>query len=137
MFASLFGLLDPEVFAITIPLLSIFGGVAIAIAAIVMGGRKKELVHKERVLAMEKGIDIPIAPSREKRPAHLHNRSAGLVMTLLGLALTIALWAVAGKNGGVWGLIPLAIGIGLLVSAALEKRDMEGKSVKGTESYGS
>ncbi len=128
MFGSLLGFLDPELFAITIPLLSIFGGVAIAIVAIIMGGRKKELMHKERVLAMERGIEIPTAPVPEKRLTYLHNRSAGLVMTLLGLALTIALWAVAGKNGGVWGLIPLAIGVGLLVSSALERRDVEAGS---------
>jgi hypothetical protein len=48
-------------------------------------------------------------------------------MTFLGVALTIALFAVSGKDGGVWGLIPLAIGIGLLVSATLERRDVEGQ----------
>jgi len=125
--SSLFGFLTPEVFAMTIPLLSIFGGVAIAIVAIIMGGRKKELAHKERLLAMEKGMEIPVEPQDEKRPAHLSNRSSGLVLTLLGLALTIALFAVAGKDGGVWGLLPMAIGIGLLISSSLEKREIEDK----------
>lgn len=130
----IFGLLNTETFAITIPLLSIFGGVAIAITAIVMGARKKELLHKERVLAMEKGIDIPISPAREKRATYLHNRSKGIVMTFLGAALTIALFAVSGKNGGVWGLIPLAIGIGLLVSSMLERRDVDGPGDRGPQS---
>jgi hypothetical protein len=131
---ALIGFIDPEVVAITIPLLSIFGGVAIAITAIVMSARKKELMHKERVLAMEKGIDIPVEPRELKRPSYLHNRSAGLVMTFLGIALTIALFAVAGKDGGVWGLIPLAIGIGLLVSSTLERRDLEGQRDRGPQS---
>jgi len=125
MFQSLFGFLTPEVFAMTIPLLTIFGGVAIAIVAIMGEGRKKELKHKERLVAMEKGIPIPDDPLKAKRPAHLRNRSGGLVMTLLGLALTIALFAVAGKDGGVWGLLPLAVGIGLLISSALERKEIE------------
>jgi hypothetical protein len=44
------------------------------------------------------------------------------------VALTIALWTTAGAEGGVWGLIPLAIGIGLLVSAAIEQREVERNS---------
>jgi hypothetical protein len=128
MFSSPFGFLTPELFAMTIPLLSIFGGVAIAIVAIIMAGRKKELAHKERLVAMEKGIEIPIEPKEEKRPAYLSNRSSGLVMTLIGIALTIALFTVAGKVGGVWGLLPLAIGIGLLISSALEKKELDQKS---------
>jgi hypothetical protein len=127
MFSSLFGFLTPELFAMTIPLLSIFGGVAIAIVAIIMAGRKKELAHKERLVAMEKGIEIPVEPQDEKRPAYLSNRSGGLVMTLLGIALTIALFAVAGKEGGPWGLLPLAIGVGLLISSAMEKKELDEK----------
>ncbi|MDH3216640.1 MAG: DUF6249 domain-containing protein [Candidatus Krumholzibacteria bacterium] len=119
------GFLTPETFAISIPVIAIIGGVAIAIVAIVMEGRKKELRHKERLLAMEKGIDVPSEPVKEIRPAYLHNRSSGLVMTLIGLALTVALWTVAGPEGGVWGLIPLAIGIGLLISASLEKKEAQ------------
>jgi hypothetical protein len=129
----IFGLINAETFAVTIPLLAIVGGVCIAIASIIMGARKKELTHKERVLAMEKGIEIPQAPTAERRPAYLANRSAGLVMTFLGTAITIALWAVAGKNGGVWGLIPLAIGVGLLVSAAMERKEAEGRRNRGPE----
>jgi hypothetical protein len=119
--------LNTATFAITIPLLCILGGVAISITAIVMAGRKKELKHKERVVAMEKGIEIPAEKREEKRPEYLSNRSGGLVMTFIGIALTIALWATAGKDGGVWGLIPLGIGVGLLISSALEKKEIDTK----------
>jgi hypothetical protein len=121
----MFGLLRPEALAIMIPIVTIIGGIAVAIVAIVMAGRKKELEHKERLTAMEKGVQLPELPLEPKRPAYLQNRSAGLVMTFLGIALTIAIWVPAGAQGGVWGLIPLAIGIGLLVSSALEKKEVE------------
>jgi phosphatidylglycerophosphate synthase len=121
----LIGLIDANVIAVTIPLLAIFGGIAIAIVAIVMEGRKKELMHKERLLAMEKGIDIPTEPRKEERPQYLSNLTGGLVTFCLGVALTIALWAVAGSDGGVWGFIPMAIGIGLLIASALEKKQVD------------
>ena len=123
----LFGLLRPEALAIMIPIVTIIGGIAVAIVAIIMSGRKKELEHKERLTAMEKGVTLPELPLEPKRPAYLQNRSAGLVMTFLGIALTIAIWVPAGAEGGVWGLIPLAIGVGLLVSSVLEKKEVDKK----------
>ena len=121
------GFFSPELFAMTIPLLAIFGGVSIAIVSIIMAGKKKELAHKERLLAMEKGMEIPTEPSEEKREAYLSNRSGGLVTLFIGIALTVALWTTGGREGGVWGLIPLAIGIGLLISSHLEKKEIEGR----------
>lgn len=119
------GFLSPETFAISIPVIAIMGGIAIAIVAIFMEGKKKELKHKERLLAMDKGMEIPTEPVEPRRPSYLKNRTGGLVMTLLGIALTIALWTVADATGGVWGLLPLAIGVGLLISSYLEQRESE------------
>ncbi|MEE9269486.1 MAG: DUF6249 domain-containing protein [Candidatus Krumholzibacteria bacterium] len=107
----------------SIPLLFIFGGVAIAIVAVIMSGRRKELKHKERLIAMEKGIELPGEPVKQQRTTYLSHRTRGLVMVAGGAMLTIALWATAGTDGGVWGLVPLGIGIALLVSSALEKRE--------------
>jgi ABC-type enterobactin transport system permease subunit len=124
----LFGdLPDTETIAILIPVTAIMGGIAVAIVSILMASRKKELEHKERLIAMEKGIEVPQARQPETRPAYLSNRSGGLVMTMLGIALTIAIWTVAGPTGGVWGLVPLAIGVGLLISSTLEKKEVEKK----------
>lgn len=117
--------LSAEHVAIMIPVTAILGGVAIAIVGIIMGARKKELEHKERLLAMEKGMAIPEPPRAECPPAYKGNRTGGFVMTLIGIALTIALWTVAGATGGVWGFLPLAIGIGLLIASAIEKKEYE------------
>lgn len=119
----LFGLLNPEAIAVMIPITAILGGIAIAIVAIIVEGRKKELEHKERLSAIEKGIDIPGPPKKEKRPAYLTMRPWGLVVTLVGIAVTVALWVSGGAIAGVWGLIPLGIGIGLLIGSALEKKE--------------
>lgn len=122
---------NPETLAVMIPITAIMGGIIIAIVAIVISGRKKELEHKERLIAMDKGIEIPQAQKPEQRPAYRGNRSAGFVMTMLGIAITAANWTVGGSTAGVWGLIPLAIGIGLLVSAAVEKNEVEKKEARG------
>ena len=122
----LFGWVDAEVVAVFIPIVAVLGGVFIAVTAVVMNGRRKELEHRERILALEKGVALPTEVTVEgERPKHSGRRANGLVMTGIGLALTIALWAEEGAEGGLWGLIPLFIGIGLLVAGSLDKREWE------------
>jgi hypothetical protein len=128
----LIGALDADTFALVIPIVSIIGGIAIAIVAIVMGSRKKELEHKERLIAMEKGLPIPESPTRRERPAHKRHRTGGLVCTFLGLALSFAMFVSGGPEAGVWGLPLLGIGVGLLMSSTIERREDEAdRSVQG------
>ncbi len=122
---------NPETLAVMIPITAVMGGIAIAIVAIIMGARKKELEHKERIIAMEKGISIPQQPEPCCRPAYQSNRAAGFVLTLLGIALTITISVSGGLEGGIWGLVPLAIGIGLLISSSIEKKESGMKDSRG------
>ena len=112
----------PETIALAIPIFSVIGGIAVAITAIIMGGKKKELQHKERLHAMEKGIPLPEEPRRERKPVYSARRAGGLVMTGIGAALTIGMWTVEGADAGVWGFIPLFIGIGLLIATTYDKK---------------
>jgi len=121
----LFSFIEPELVAISIPILAVCGGVLIAITAIITNGRKKEQEHRERVLAIEKGIAPPPPAVEVERPKYSSRRANGLVMTGIGLALTIAMWTADGRESGVWGLIPLFIGIGLLVAGAIDKREYD------------
>ncbi|HXV13164.1 MAG TPA: DUF6249 domain-containing protein [Candidatus Krumholzibacteria bacterium] len=122
----IFGWIEPEVVAIFIPIIGVLGGVLIAVTAVVVGGRRKELEHRERIIAMEKGLPVPGPMVEPERPKYAGRRANGLVMTGIGLALTIALSAEEGfADGGVWGLIPLFIGVGLLVAGSLDKREWE------------
>lgn len=117
--------LDPEVVAISIPILAVCGGVLISITAIIVNGRKKEQEHRERLVALEKGIPLPPTTAHVERPKFSNRRANGLVMTGIGLALTIAMWTQEGAEAGVWGLIPLFIGIGLLIAGSIDKREFE------------
>jgi hypothetical protein len=122
----IFASVDPEIIAVFIPIIGVLGGVMIAITGIVVGGRRKELEHRERIIAMEKGLPVPTPPIETERPKYSSRRAGGLVMTGIGLALTIALSADDGfADGGVWGLIPLFIGLGLLIAGSLDKREYD------------
>ena len=44
--------IEPEIVAISIPILAVCGGVLIAITAIITKGRKEEQIHRERLIAM-------------------------------------------------------------------------------------
>jgi uncharacterized protein DUF6249 len=126
----LFANIDPEVIAVFIPIIGVLGGVFIAVTAVVMNGRRKELEHRERIIAMEKGLAPPAPAVETERPKYSGRRANGLVMTGIGLALTIALWAEEGAEGGLWGLIPMFIGIGLLIAGTLDKREWEAQQRK-------
>lgn len=120
--------LEPDTIALSIPILAVCGGVLIAITAIIVGGRKKEQEHRERLIAMEKGI-MPPPPAQEiERPKYSSRRANGLVMTGIGLALTIAMSVASGIESGVWGIIPLFIGIGLLIAGSIDKREFDEKA---------
>jgi cadmium resistance protein CadD (predicted permease) len=116
---------DPELVAIAIPILMVCGGVLIAITAIIINGRKKEQEHRERLIAMEKGLPLPGPVQEIERPKFSNRRANGLVMTGIGLALTIAISVSDDIQSGVWGLIPLFIGIGLLVAGNIDKREYD------------
>ena len=117
--------LGPETIAIFIPIVAIFGGIMIAIVAIIVAGRNKDLAHRERLIALEKGIPLPEPPEVQRKPVHAGRRANGLVMTGIGLALFVALWLSNGLHDAGWALIPLFIGIGLLVASFLDKREYD------------
>lgn len=120
-----FATIQPEHIAIFIPILAVTGGVLIAITAVIIGGRKKDLEHRERITAMEKGLPLPETPPEHRKPVHSSRRASGLVMTGIGLSVWIAISAAEGGREGVWGLIPLFIGLGLIIASVLDKREYE------------
>lgn len=124
----MFANIEPVHIAVMIPIVAILGTFAVVVVAIVAEGRKKDLQHKERLVAMEKGLPLPEPPEKETKPVHSSRRAWGLTWLGLGLALTIALAAnpdAADVNAWGWGLIPLFIGIGLIVASVLDKKEFE------------
>ena len=110
----------PEMLAILIPITAVIGTVAIIITAIILGMREKELKHKETVLAMEKGIELPKEPEKKKRPRYFTIRMWGFIFTFIGIPVLLGIWGAAGIVHGVWGLVPTFLGLALLLAEHLE-----------------
>ena len=116
-------------------------GTLIPIVAIVMGllipivfqvteyRRRKDIVeshHRERLAAIERGMDIPPLPEsfynpvpRSRGPRYL---LTGMIWLFLGIGLFIALGALAGTEVGLLGVIPGGVGLAYLLYYLIEGR---------------
>ena len=119
------------VLALTIPIVAIVMGVGIGMVRLWLDYRRKrdllQLHHAERMVAIEKGIDLPPLPAeilsggRHSTPgAYLYR---GLVWLSLGLAIAIAIFTSSRSIGSaIWGLLPMSIGIANLLYYFLSAR---------------
>jgi hypothetical protein len=93
-----------EVIAVMIPIVAIVMGIGIGMLALLLDYRKKRemfaLHHKERLAAIDKGMEVPPLPPeffqdarRRRTPAD--NLRRGLVLLFLGAAITGALYVSA------------------------------------------
>jgi hypothetical protein len=138
--------MDIENVAIFIPIVAIVFSLSIPIIAIITEAAKHrkiyEMYNKERLAAIEKGIELPPLPlelfdkesSRTgKRPRYLLN---GLIWLLVGLGLLAALYFdLDRREWALYALIPAGIGLAYLLYYAIEGRKEE-EQVKGSQSHG-
>ena len=126
------GILDGliPIFPYLIPIVAIVMGIGLAMLGVWTDFNKKrslyEFMHKERMAAIEKGIDVPPLPPellrdpRRERSAMEYLRR-GLVWSLVGVTLTFALYE-DGVHGAYYGLIAVAIGVANLIMFAVASR---------------
>jgi hypothetical protein len=108
--------------AVFIPIIAIVMGIGIGMLAIYFDYRKKQdifaLHHKERMAAIEKGMEVPPLPPeffRDSRPrVHGDFLRRGLVLLFLGVAVCVALYNTS-RNAYLWGLVPAAVGVAQLL----------------------
>ena len=126
--------------ALSIPIVAIVGGITAGIVRMMQRQRAFEMIQRERIAAIERGLD-PDKIASLQRPmlfdddgvysdphtATQRRRQGlligGIVTLFVGIAIAIFLKNVAdGEDGGrVWtvGLIPAAVGVALLLSSFL------------------
>ena len=120
-----------------IPLVAMVLGIGFAIFASWSENKRKremfELHHKERLLAIERGMEVPPLPPEFFRhgfgrhgrdPSHSLRR--GLVMLLIGVAVMISLGVNRGPEAATWGLIPFAVGLANVIYFYLATRSVPG-----------
>ena len=121
----------------SIPLVAIVGGITAGIVRTLGQQRLAELAARERILAIERGIDpskLPPPPTlgddldgldRSTRDPHRLAQGlmiGGLVTLAVGVGLSVLIWTATDERTG-WavGLIPGLVGVALLLSAWLIK----------------
>ena len=125
--------------ALSIPIVAIVGGITAGIVRMLQRQRAFEMIQRERIAAIERGLD-PDKIASLQRPllyddhgvytdpvmASEHRRQGlmigGLVTLFVGIALSVFLYGVADhEEHSVWlvGMIPAAVGVALLLSSFL------------------
>ncbi len=106
-----------------VAVIMVFG---IPIAAMYTFYRVRKLRTDERMAALARGVDVPMQP--ELSEGARSRRSGILLVTgALGYMLTFALIARADSDAwlaAAFGIIPLSVGLGFFVDAALIRRDL-------------
>jgi len=122
--------MDPGVIGVFIPIVAIVMGIGIGMLAIWSEHKRKsqllEQNHKERMHAIEKGIELPALPPGligvSNGPATASAAKAlrsGIMLTLIGILLFFAIGVSGGDEGALFGLIPAAVGVANLVYAII------------------
>ena len=84
--------MQEDIVALLIPIFAVIGGFAVAIYGMMRQGRKRELLHEERKIAMERGLPLPKEFKMKKHPGIAHknaalvNRKAFVILFFIGLA---------------------------------------------------
>ena len=110
-----------ESIAALIPIAGIVMGVGIAAVAIVTKHRedlqRNELRHRERLAAIEKGIELPPDPVTDGGNGS-KGRSllkSGMIGLFVGVVLYFALLELVGDRIALFGLVPAAVGLANLI----------------------
>jgi hypothetical protein len=122
--------MSEDILALFIPIIVIFMSLSIPIVyAIVDYKRRRDIVeatHKERLAAIERGMEIPALPESFYQPLKTPRRPRyllwGLVWTFVGAGLFSALYFVAGEDVAWFATIPAGIGLAYLIYYAIEGR---------------
>ncbi|MFQ6084198.1 MAG: DUF6249 domain-containing protein [Candidatus Aminicenantia bacterium] len=104
-----------------IPIVGIIVGCLIAIFAMYFNYKERTLKHRERLAAIEKGLPLPpeFETSIEERKRGLLTGS--LITLFAGAGIFITLFILVNLEVASIGIIPFAIGIGMLLSSFLIK----------------
>lgn len=124
--------MNEEVVAVFIPIVAIFMSLLIPIVyAVVDYKRRRDIVeanHKERLAAIERGMELPPLPESFYQSIKPARRSSyllpGLVWLFVGIGIFVALGAIAGQDVSFLGFIPAGVGLAYLIYYFVEGRKL-------------
>jgi hypothetical protein len=131
--------MDPGVIGVFIPIVAIIMGIGVAIVSIWSEHKRKsqllEQNHRERMHALEKGIELPPLPANvigmsngPSTASAAKSLRSGVMLLLIGILLYFAIYTSGGREGALFGLIPAAVGVANILYAAIQwKKEEAGK----------
>ena len=110
-----------------IPIIAIVFGIGLAMLGLWTDHQRRtqklEHLHRERMAAIEKGIQLPQNPEADRPEPKVVNPArmlrSGVLLLSLGLVLYFAIDAAGGREGALFGLIPATLGLANLAYAAV------------------
>ena len=123
--------MNPAVIGVFIPIVAIVMGVGVGMIAIWSEHKRKaqllEQNHRERMQAIEKGIELPPLPENlvsggngPSTSSAAKSLRSGVMLLLIGIILWFAIERVGGQDAALFGLIPAAVGVAHLLYAAIQ-----------------
>lgn len=109
-----------------VEILGVVMSFSVPLALIYAWYRARKLRTDERLAAIAKGVSVPMA---DELPPHARSRKAGILLTAGGLGYMLAFIALSrfefdAYEAAVFGIIPVAIGIGYFIDSVLVRRDL-------------
>jgi len=126
--------MDPffQLFTLAIPIIAIVGGITVAIVRLITQARLEELARRERIAAIERGVDPSKLPPLPGARAEIYAPEDGRLRRAQGMLIGALIVLAVGIGLGVmlfvfephekhWiiGLIPTLVGCALLASCAI------------------
>jgi hypothetical protein len=119
--------MDEDTLGIFIPIIAIVMSLSIPIVYMFIDYRRRrdlvEAHHKERMAAIERGMEIPALPESlfvpNRRPRHL---LTGMIWFFVGVGVFISLGALDDYETGSLGFIPAGVGLAYLLYYLIEGR---------------
>ncbi|MCD6217164.1 hypothetical protein J7L05_04810, partial [bacterium] len=113
--------MNEGIIALMIPVIAILGGCGIAIFSMYSETRKRELLHNERKIALEKGLPLPDDFKERKNPETRHknaalvNRKVFVILFFIGLAFAWFFPDNADPSGRFIGAVLILLSFAFLI----------------------
>ena len=125
-----------QIMPFLVPIVGILMGVGIGMLALALDYKKKrrifELHHQERLLALERGLDVPPLPkeffesgNRQAKGTGNGRLLAGSLLLLGGVAFGVAMAVNEGFGRAVWAGVPMALGAAFLLTWSVDRRERQ------------
>jgi len=108
-----------------IGLVAVMMTLGIPLAALYTFYRVRQLRSEERMAAIARGVNVPMQPELSEAA---RSRRSGILLTAAAMGYIVAFALIARVDYDAWeaaafGAIPLALGLGFFLDAALIRRD--------------